>query len=116
MPLIDDLDAARIVLDLIKDRDVSIVGPYNNADKISPALGAKYIEPIYRMHPKVRPKVGITDIPWESMTNQQKAEMFFRFMRLILVETRAAWQKDLLGYQPGESAYGSAISEGNVDL
>lgn len=107
MAVITDTDAARIVLDLIKDRTVANATPYGNVDMLTGAIAIKYGQAFWDVYHEPTPTPP---------TNAQLAAFYFEHMKkhhkdaLVRAQSRAA------GRIAQQTAQTSATTEANTDL
>jgi len=75
-----DVDAARIVMDLIKNRDVTALSAYKDVDLLDGPTSLKYSEAVLQTWPSMRGQ-PITDEQVDELTNPQKAALYMSCLR-----------------------------------
>jgi len=120
-----EVNALRVIFDLIKDTDVTATSNYASVDVAEPALVIKYAEAMYKRHPREQPlypedfgDVALrgTPIPWVDATNNQRARTVRKILRRFIRNNYVAYKRENAAVDAGRTAREAAEAETDTDL
>lgn len=115
MAKISNIDRARIILDLLKDDDVSNLTPYNSVDKIPLVTAAKYADSLLVAYPNTW--YDESDPPQErEPTNDEVAAYFIKRLKTYLKEIHQSNLINTATEDARTNAAAGAVTEVNTDL
>ncbi len=111
-PDLDVIQRMRIVLDLMKDGDVTTPAAYAQCDLIDPATGVKWVDPLIWAHrPQYREQLDAG-----TLTNQQKAALMLNIFRQFFLDAKKARDASLAADAARNQAITDVTTEGETEL